>query len=454
MRDPIAELREDWKRGRRRGITSICSSHPLVLEAAVRRVARTGRPVLVEATANQVNQYGGYTGMSPEVFAGRLSSRCDGARADPALVVFGGDHLGPFPWRTRPAEAAMVEAEILVRRFVAAGARKIHVDASMPLGGDPGPALEPRLAVERAVRLCRAAEEEFRALRRNRPDALEPVYVVGTEVPVPGGTTGHDGPEGPVPTRAVDFRAVVDLHRARLAEEGLEDLWRRVLAVVVQPGVEFDATRVHPYRPERAAGLVRALRDFPELLFEGHSTDYQTGIALGSLVEDGVAILKVGPALTFALREALFGLCFIARELGAGRDAADLVDTLMRVMVASPAHWKGYYPEDQSLPLTLAYGYSDRVRYYWDRPEVTAAVQSLFAGLRGREIPPQMLSQHLPRMGGVHEAARFRGDPESLVIAAVDDELRRYENACDPDCRLERLDTEEDSHARSNTVRG
>ena len=454
MRDPIAEIREERGRGRRRGITSVCSSHPLVLEAAVRRVARTGCPILIEATANQVNQHGGYTGLTPEEFAARLHSRCARLGAEPGLVVFGGDHLGPYPWRSRPAKEAMAEAETLVRRFVAAGARKIHLDASMPLGSDPGPALDPELAVERAVRLCRAAEDEFRALRRDRPDALAPVYVVGTEVPVPGGATGHDATDGPVPTRPEDFRAVVELHRARLAEAGLQDAWGRVIAVVVQPGVEFDASRVHQYRPERAAALVRALRDFPGLLFEGHSTDYQTDAALGSLVEDGVAVLKVGPALTFALREALFALCFVARELGADRDAGDLIDTLMRVMRASPEHWKGYYPEDASLPLMLAYGYSDRVRYYWDRPEVASAVLSLFAGLRGREIPPQILSQRLPRMGGVHEAARFPGDPESLAITAVEDELGRYERACDPDRRSPSPCTEEDSHACSNAVRG
>ena len=51
------------------------------------------------------------------------------------------------------------------------------------------------------------------------------------------------------------------------------------------------------------------------MVFEAHSTDYQTAGALRALVEDRWAILKVGPALTFALREALFALSAIEEEL-------------------------------------------------------------------------------------------------------------------------------------------
>ena len=51
-----------------RGIPSICSAHPVVIEAAMRHAARLGLPVLIEATCNQVNQDGGYTGMTPDLF--------------------------------------------------------------------------------------------------------------------------------------------------------------------------------------------------------------------------------------------------------------------------------------------------------------------------------------------------------------------------------------------------
>jgi len=253
---------------------------------------------------------------------------------------------------------------------------------------------------------------------------------------VPGGAAGATARgdaegAGPAPTRPEDVRTVVELHRSELERAGIGRVWDRVLAVVVQPGVEFDATRVYPYRRERAAALLRALDGLPGLLFEGHSTDFQDDEALRALVEDGVAVLKVGPALTFALREALFGLCFVGRELH-GRRAGDLVDTVLGVMRSSPEHWKGYYAEDPALGVLLAYGYSDRIRYYWDRAEVAAAVGRLFDSLRGRDLPPGLVRQYLPRAGGLRDSAGLRQDPESLAIAAVDEELGRYERACDP----------------------
>ena len=59
------------------GIYSVCSAHPLVLEAALRLPARTGGLALIEATSNQVNQDGGYTGMRPADFRERVLSIAD-----------------------------------------------------------------------------------------------------------------------------------------------------------------------------------------------------------------------------------------------------------------------------------------------------------------------------------------------------------------------------------------
>ena len=51
------------KSGEHIGICSVCSAHPLVIEAALRFDLSTNNKVLIEATSNQVNQFGGYTGM-------------------------------------------------------------------------------------------------------------------------------------------------------------------------------------------------------------------------------------------------------------------------------------------------------------------------------------------------------------------------------------------------------
>ena len=57
-------------RGERVGIYSICSADRFVLEAGMAQGLRDASAVLIESTCNQVNQFGGYTGMTPAKFRG------------------------------------------------------------------------------------------------------------------------------------------------------------------------------------------------------------------------------------------------------------------------------------------------------------------------------------------------------------------------------------------------
>jgi len=131
--------------------------------------------------------------------------------------------------------------------------------------------------------------------------------------------------------------------------------------------------------------LCAAARDLPGIVLEGHSTDYQSTEHLRQLVEDGAAILKVGPALTFALRECLFGLECIERELLHDRPTerlSGLSEALERAMLADPAHWRSYYKGGEpELRLARRFSLSDRSRYYWTVPAVSAAVGPLLATL-------------------------------------------------------------------------
>ena len=114
--------------------------------------------MLVEATSNQVNQEGGYTGATPADFAGALARAAEAAGLPPDRVLFGGDHLGPHPWRAEAAEPAMAKARELVRQYAAAGAAKIHLDASMRLADDASDVVDDGVAAERTAELAAAAE--------------------------------------------------------------------------------------------------------------------------------------------------------------------------------------------------------------------------------------------------------------------------------------------------------
>jgi D-tagatose-1,6-bisphosphate aldolase subunit GatZ/KbaZ len=404
------------------GITSVCSAHPWVIRAAAEQAATDGSLLLVEATSNQVNQYGGYTGMRPAEFRSFVREHAAAAGIGAERLILGGDHLGPNPWRALPAAEAMERAEAMVAEYARAGFGKIHLDASMACGGDPE-RLSDEAVAERAVRLCKAAEDSCGAGDR-------PVYVIGTEVPVPGGAT-HSVQK--LEATSVDAAAyTLAVHKRIFAEYGLDEVWPRVIALVVQPGVEFDHDTVVAYERSKASALVEWLHAQPEpIVFEAHSTDYQLPQAYLQLVEDGFAILKVGPALTFAMREALDALEDMESQLVAEADRSHLTSVVEATMLREPKDWEPYYaggPAEQKL--LRKYSYSDRVRYYWHRPEIAASVERLVANLSGVKIPESMLSRYLPEQYVRLREGAISGDPVALIVDKVRDVLRVYGAAC------------------------
>ena len=66
--NPVAALLRNRGKDAQRGVYSCCSANEYVIRAALRRARERDTVVLVEATANQVNQDGGYTGMTPVDF--------------------------------------------------------------------------------------------------------------------------------------------------------------------------------------------------------------------------------------------------------------------------------------------------------------------------------------------------------------------------------------------------
>lgn len=72
----LTEMVRQHKAGKTNGIYAVCSAHPLVLEAAIRYASANQTPLLIEATSNQVDQFGGYTGMSVPRLVGWRAVRC------------------------------------------------------------------------------------------------------------------------------------------------------------------------------------------------------------------------------------------------------------------------------------------------------------------------------------------------------------------------------------------
>jgi len=343
MTQDIASLVDKNRAGDAVGLPCFCSANEQVLRAIFKYAQIRKVPVVIEATCNQVNHEGGYTGMTASDFAAWISTLANEYGVSQDAIVLGGDHLGPNPWRHLSASAAMEQAEVLVKDYATAGFRKIHLDASMACGGEPTPSFE--LVAERAARLCKVAE-------RHSPHADELIYIIGTEVPVPGGET-TDMDELAV-TTVQRLNETIDTHRDAFDREGLAQAWGKIVSVVTQPGVDFSHTAIHRFEPDKASDLAHAVQQIDNMTFEAHSTDYQPAEALSDLVKQHFFFLKVGPELTFRMREAIFALAHIDRH----------------------------------------FSYSDRIRYYWATPQVRAALNTLLANLNGLKIPETLISQY------------------------------------------------------------
>jgi D-tagatose-1,6-bisphosphate aldolase subunit GatZ/KbaZ len=428
--DASRHLRDIIRRNRKGellGAYSICSAHPAVIQAGFKQAIADGSLLLIESTSSQVNQYGGYTGQTPEQFAAKVRSAARAAGVPQELLALGGDHLGPYPWRDQPSETALQKACELVRACVRAGYQKIHLDASMACADD-GHTLNDETIAQRTALLCRAAENAHSDLS----SPLSLLYVIGTEVPIPGGETEPGQP--PAVTTARQVRHSVNVFWHIFEQHDLFDAWERVIAIVVQPGVEFGENIILPYDRRKARALSAALPEHPCLVFEAHSTDYQTRSALSQMVEDHFAILKVGPALTFAYREAVFALSAVERDYFSGRRSVRLSqvrEALESAMQRNPSYWRSYYHGDeQEQRLARAFSYSDRCRYYWTDAEVQKEIVQLLNNLSSNPLPAPLLSQYLPIEYAAIWAGELRSTPQAIIQHHIRLVLRGYASAC------------------------
>jgi len=428
---PIQEIIKSYKSGVHEGIFSCCSANEYVIRAVLRRCKHAGLPALIEATANQVNQDRGYTGQTPQDFYRWCLELAKNEGFDTSKLILGGDHLGPLTWTKLDETEAMIKAERLISEYVLAGFTKIHIDTSMHLASDdPALPLSDYTIAARGAKLCAAAEVASEKRRIENPDSFEPVYIIGSEVPVPGGTHNHE--EFNV-TSKESFLDTISAFQKEFIENNLSGAWERIVAVVVQPGVEFGEDEVFVYNSEKAKDLCTIIKD-KRFVFEGHSTDYQPRPALRELVRDGIVILKVGPALTFALREVLFALENIEKIIQRGPKSklSNFAEVLETVMLAKPEQWKSHYHGDEDKQkFSRAYSFSDRARYYLPEPVVQEAINRLTANLDKPAALP-LLSQFLPVQYSRVRDGTLENKVDELIIDKIGDCIDDYIYAISP----------------------
>lgn len=421
---PLQKLIRYHKKDFSRGIYSVCSANPFVIDAAFSFAKEENSYLIIESTSNQVDQYGGYTGMKPLDFRSMVHKHADLCGFPLQKLILGGDHLGPNVWQNEASVTAMGKASVQIQAYAEAGYTKIHLDASMACKGDSLP-LSKEIIADRAALLCKVAEETN---DKNLQNPL--VYIIGSEVPVPGGA--QEELDTLAVSKVEDVHETIELTKKAFYKLGLQQAWEKVIAVVVQPGVEFSNAAVVDYDSSKARALSRTIMDYPTLCYEAHSTDYQTRENLSKLVNDHFAILKVGPGLTFALREAIFALGYIEKELYPSVSArSDIFSVIDKVMDENPLYWKKYYSGDRDEQYyNRRFGLSDRIRYYLPDAQIKMSLNKLIDNLTVEKIPDALLSQFLPEQYLKIRRAEIGSNPRTLIMDKIKQVLVDYSKAC------------------------
>lgn len=432
MKHPIKNILERRVVKMNVGIASFCTSNSIVIETILEYAKNFNDYVLIEATANQVNQFGGYMNMTPFDFVDYVYNIADQVGFPKEKILLGADHFGPLVWADKSEDEAMSNAKELVKQAVLAGYTKIHLDTSMRLGNDDvNSKLSEDIVAERGVQLYKVCEDAFAERLNKFPNSIHPVYVIGSEVPVPGGE--FEEVDTLKVTSPIDFKNTIEAYKKKFAEHNIENAWENIIAVVVQPGVEFSNVNVHLYDRDNSKKLSNILNEYSNLVFEGHSTDYQPAIKLKEMVEDGVAILKVGPACTFALREGLFSLSMMERELISDEYCANFIDELDKTMIENPRYWQDYYlGNDFEKEISRKYSFSDRSRYYMSNEEIELVIAKLFKNIDSCDYPLGMIKQYFPNAFNKFLNENYPLDAKSLVksniICVIDDYFHATKN--------------------------
>ncbi len=385
--------------------------------------------VLIESTSNQVNQFGGYTGMKPKDFKDFVFKTAEELKFPQEKIILGGDHLGPNPWKDEVSQEAMEKAKRQVEEYVEAGYSKIHLDASMKLAddGDKNLQLDTEVVADRAAQLCRTAESAFNNLKEKNH---KPFYIIGSDVPPPGGGTEYKDIQITTPE---EVDKTIELTKNAFCKYELEDAWNRVIAVVVQPGVEFSNYEVFEFCNEKAKELTRRIQDKENLAYEAHSTDFQKKDSLREMVENNFAILKVGPWLTYSFREAVFGLAKIEEELFLkikSIQPSKIVELIEMQMKLEPKYWEKYYKgnEDEK-SFDRKFSYSDRIRYYWSNKKINESLQRLIYNLSENKIPLTLISQYLPNQFRSIRENEIENKPKEIIYHKINEVLEIYNYA-------------------------
>lgn len=346
----------------KKGIPSFCTANFDVIEIIFKFAKINRFPILLESTSNQVNQDGGYTGLKPKNFKNKIYKIASEYRIKKQKLFLGGDHLGPLPWKRLKENKAMENAKELVKQYINAGFKKIHLDTAILCLN------QKKISREEVVSRC---TKLIKNIPKKKLNSI--FFVVGTEVPAAGGGDNVK----PIVTKMNNIKKDYLSYRKFISK--FLSRKKQTFGLVIDPGIGFQNRTL----TKSNFNKINQKKNFSlknNFIFEAHSSDYQSLADLKKLCNKNFKFLKVGPELTYFFMRAILLMEKVERNIFFKN--SNLKEVLLLQMDKNKKYWYKYYSKTKyDTEFLKLHSLLDRARYYWDNKKVRQSKKILFKNI-------------------------------------------------------------------------
>ena len=388
-------------------LPSFCSSNFDVLKSIMIFAKYQNFPVLIESTSNQVNQYGGYSGLKPFQFEKKIRRLAKFIKLNNKSLMIGGDHLGPLPWKDLDEATAMKNSKKLVKDCLKAKYKKIHIDTAIICRG------EKKIDRHTVIQRCDEILSVF-----SKKDFDNVFLVIGTEVPFAGG--GHTIKSSP--TTFESIKEEIDLYSTILKK-------KKKFALVIEPGIGFGNFSVIQAKLKNfGKRLIFSKKN--NFVYEAHSSDYQKISSLKKLVKNNFKFLKIGPELTYFYAKSIFKMEEFEKKIYKN-NFSNIKNIILKEMKNNNSYWIDYYKAKKKKLDNLKFNsYLDRLRYYWSSKNILNSKKKLFININKINKKKFIRYTDFKKKDFILKEKLKLNNSEFIIYKSIEPILKRYYSAC------------------------
>ena len=388
-------------------LPSFCSSNFDVLKSIMIFAKYQNFPVLIESTSNQVNQYGGYSGLKPFQFEKKIRRLAKFIKLNNKSLMIGGDHLGPLPWKDLDEATAMKNSKKLVKDCLKAKYEKIHIDTAIICRG------EKKIDRHTVIQRCDEILSVF-----SKKDFDNVFLVIGTEVPFAGG--GHAIKSSP--TTFESIKEEIDLYSTILKK-------KKKFALVIEPGIGFGNFSVIQAKLKNfGKRLIFSKKN--NFVYEAHSSDYQKISSLKKLVKNNFKFLKIGPELTYFYAKSIFKMEEFEKKIYKN-NFSNIKNIILKEMKNNNSYWIDYYKAKKKKLDNLKFNsYLDRLRYYWSSKNILNSKKKLFININKINKKKFIRYTDFKEKDLILKEKLKLNNSEFIIYKSIEPILKRYYSAC------------------------